>query len=445
MTELPKPEISLIPHAHDHALAPELRVTILSRYLLHLSERFAHDVRGTIIIIFALALPTMLLAVGAALDFGQLYAKRTALQGAADASALTAAQGFRLANGDKNDVEAVAKSSAMANLAEMPGTVGFSVAVNENPTSVTVELSQTPGLYFMDTLMGNKETVIKASATAQVIGSTQICVLALDDSAQGAISAEASSRLTGNDCAIYSNSTSSQSITAKNFSDVKASLICSSGGVNGIDHFEPGPLTDCPPMEDPLASRSPPSIGGCKTNWLYLKEDATLSPGVYCGGIEVAGGVRVHFNPGVYIIKDGPLYADDNSVLEGKNVGFYLTGNKAVLNFWPMSSISLTAPKDGPLSGLLFFEDRTRTTSGTHNFKSNDARLLLGTIYLPASSLVINAKSPIADESAYTVIIVNKLKLYDGPHLILNTDYSATDIPVPKGIRGTGNAVALTK
>ena len=65
---------------------------------------------------------------------------------------------------------------------------------------------------------------------------------------------------------------------------------------------------------------------------------------------------------------------------------------------------------------------------------SEQARNLLGTIYLPAGRLIIDSKKPIADQSAYTVIIARLVNLYDGPDLVLNARYGATDIPVPNGV-----------
>jgi hypothetical protein len=65
---------------------------------------------------------------------------------------------------------------------------------------------------------------------------------------------------------------------------------------------------------------------------------------------------------------------------------------------------------------------------------SDQARNLLGTIYLPAGRLIIDSKKPIADQSAYTVIIARLVNLYDGPDLVLNARYGASDIPVPNGV-----------
>ena len=171
----------------------------------------------------------------------------------------------------------------------------------------------------------------------------------------------------------------------------------------------------------------------------------TLSPGVYCGGIQIYGNSKVTFRPGIYVIKDGPLIASGGAKLVGEYVGFYLTGSKALFSFTTFTTIALSAPKDGPLAGLLFFEDRNRKTTGRHTINSDNARLLLGTIYLPGSDLIIDANKPVADQSAYTAIVARGLKLFSGPHLVLNTDYGSTDIPVPDGIVGTGEKVILAE
>jgi hypothetical protein len=44
-------------------------------------------------------------------------------------------------------------------------------------------------------------------------------------------------------------------------------------------------------------------------------------------------------------------------MLTGTQVGIYLTGPGSNLTFATDSTISLSAPKDGPLAGLLIFDD----------------------------------------------------------------------------------------
>ena len=208
----------------------------------------------------------------------------------------------------------------------------------------------------------------------------------------------------------------------------------------------PEPITDCPVFDDPLASRATPAFGGCTaSNRTISSQTITLQPGVYCGGIAISGSSVVTFAPGEFVIKDGPLLVSGDASISGEHVGFFLTGSNARFNFGTQTTISLKAPTGGAMSGLLFHESRDQTTSLTHEINSDNARMLLGTIYLPRGELQIDAKKPIADQSAYTAIVVRKLRLYSGPHLVLNTNYGDTTVPVPEGIKGIGQPVALVQ
>jgi len=457
MTVLPGSEKGSILFADDDMHASERRLSQLSRYLLHHSLRFARDVRGGIMVTFALVFPVMLLGIGASIDYGLLYSKRTALQAAADIGALTGASELKLANRVQSDVKAVAKSTIIANLKDMPGNVEINVQISENPASVTVELKQSPGLYFMDTLMGNKDTVIGALATARVAGETPICMLILEEKEKAALKVNNAARITGNKCAVFSNSVSSSGINVHNAGELAAELICSAGGAKGgSDSFKPGPLTDCPAMEDPLSLRSAPVVGKCMVHDDDDDDDDDddeniwLRPGTYCGGITVKGRATVRLRPGIYVMKDGPLNITGRARLVGKNVGFYLTGKGATIHFGPNTTIELSAPKDGNLAGILFFEDpnESGSISPKHIIRSNNARSLVGTFYLPRSTLTIDATKPLFDKSAYTIIIARTLDMFSGPDLILNSEYDDTDIPIPSEIESAsypGDHIVLVK
>ena len=150
---------------------------------------------------------------------------------------------------------------------------------------------------------------------------------------------------------------------------------------------------------------------------------------------------KVTLAEGIYVIKDGPLLVLDSASLTGDGLGFYLTGKGSTAWFTAKTTIALSAPVDGLLAGLLFFEDRNAAGIRIHRIASNNARKLLGTIYLSKSILNIDANAPIADQSAYTAIIAQSLQLQSGPNLVLNTDYDLTDVPVPDGIAGSSQVI----
>lgn len=219
---------------------------------------------------------------------------------------------------------------------------------------------------------------------------------------------------------------------------LQAGVICSAGGFNGAKHssFEPKPITDCPKVGDPLIDRPTPQVGSCDhTKYKITSGTHTLYPGTYCKGLKIKGTAKAVLKPGVYVITGDKLEVTDNATLKGENVGFYLNGNKAKLEFKKQTTISLTAPTDGVMAGILMFEDRTaRKGLQKHQITSDNAGMLLGTIYLPNGTLKIDSQAPIADEAAYTAIIARAIELDEGPTLHLNSDYDVTDVPVPDGL-----------
>ncbi len=417
------------------------RTGFLHDILGRLLGQFAADTRAGVVILVAATLPVVLLMVGVTIDYGMLSVRKANLQGAADAAALASARELQLANTGKATVEAVAKRVAMSNLTGDTTGVTIATKVSSDPAAVTVQITQSPGLVFTGKIAKVADFDITVDATARIAGGTTICVLTLEPS-RNAIWLQDDAVITGNKCGVFSNSTGSKAIKAKGDAVLHSELTCSGGGFSGKKaSFKPIPLTDCPVVDDPLASRAPPYVGACDYKNFEVDDvgGTKLSPGVYCGGLTIKNGSEVKLLPGIYVIKDGPLKISGKSRLYGENVGFYLTGTKATFEMASSTSIRLTPPLDGPMAGILFFEDRISPLGQVHKINSNDASLLLGTFYLPRGVLKIDAKRKIAHESAYTVFITQQLKLYAGPNLVLNTDFDGTDIPVPPEIIGAAD------
>ncbi|MEQ1930947.1 MAG: TadE/TadG family type IV pilus assembly protein [Parvularculaceae bacterium] len=436
------------------------------------SNRFVGEA-GNVAIMFALLLPLICLAAGGALDFQRRHEQESRLQAFADTLALRGAREFLLANADARQIEALVEAVAASELASRYGVGAFSldVRVNARARDVTVALSEAPKSALMATFAPSFRDHVGVDATATASGGANVCVIALDSSGAGAVDAAWNSRLDAGECALLSNSTSSTGVQASGSSKLIGSLICSAGGYFGPSGaFEPSVTTDCPVTEDPLETREPPAIGGCdhqdkmvgdrnsetfkaalEASFGEMKQgapemarqDHTLDPGVYCGGLAIGSNASVTFNPGVYVIKDGPFVVDLNGRIAGDGVGFYMSGDDATFLFSPDSKIDLSAPKDGLLAGILFFEDRRAPAGRTHSILSNDARTLLGTFYLPQSTLLVSTISPVADQSAYTAIVARRLKMMGSPTLVLNTDYGLTDVPTPDGVGPVGGEVFL--
>jgi hypothetical protein len=246
---------------------------------------------------------------------------------------------------------------------------------------------------------------------------------------------------------VYSNSGDPAGLVVKDTALVTAERICTVGGYSGSSSsFSTTPLTGCPSHQDPLLNRAPPSPGGCDYNNLVIRgETRTLNPGVYCGGLKVTNGSQVTLAQGEYIIDGAPLVVDGGSSLTGDYVGFYFRGSVATLKFASDTTINLSAPKLGPLAGILFFEDRAAPLLRSFEVLSTTARTLIGTFYLSRGKFVANSNALIADKSAYTVIIARQLELNGNPTLTLNANYNQTDVPVPGNVASSARTIRLVE
>lgn len=433
---------------------------------------WSRDTTGSAAIVFSLLVPVLLGVAGASVEYASLAKRRTELQSAADEGALIGARELSLAKSEayvskltSDLVKATARPSDPAKL-----DVQTRVLTSTRQVKVTASERVTT---LMGRLVSYPEAAISVTATAQLSGAKKLCMLSLDDKTAGALHIHKNASVTADTCTLYSDSRDKGGFEIEDGALVTASLVCSSGGFKrgNSARLSSQPVTDCPFFPDPLASRSPPPLPGCDRTALVIDGKRTpslfLAPGVYCGGLKITNGAQVTVSGGIYVIDNGPLVVDHGASLSGTYVGFYFTGDKGGLLFDVDSTISLTAPKDGPMAGLLFFENRTVKAPTVidsllkalppppppgsppmrqYRIISNDARNLLGTIYLPAGRLIVDSSKPVADRSAYTVVVARQIELFDGPNLYLNTNYGGTDIPVPKGVGPTtASALSLVK
>jgi hypothetical protein len=95
------------------------------------------------------------------------------------------------------------------------------------------------------------------------------------------------------------------------------------------------------------------------------------------------------------------------------------------------------------MAGYLFFQDPGIEEGRRFRILTDLATKLLGTIYLPSGTLEVDVVGLVAAQSAYTVIVANKLDI-NGADLVINSDYGATDVPVPSGVGPLAGEVALS-
>jgi hypothetical protein len=206
---------------------------------------------------------------------------------------------------------------------------------------------------------------------------------------------------------------------------------------------QPGPRAA--PADDPYADVQIPSYSGCdQTNYsLTAGQSKTFSPGasgvmVFCNGFSLAGGARVTLNPGVYVFDRGSFSMTGNSSLAGSAPGVTLvftssTGsNYATVSIAGGSTVTITAPSSGPLSGLAFFQDRNAPAGGSDSFAGGASQNVAGAIYFPNQSLTFNGGTATGGPACTQLIALTIT--FHGNSVFNNNCAGA-------GVRGIGNAL----
>lgn len=407
------------------------------------------DLRGgNVALAFGLLLPVILAAGGAAVDTALYANARQELQEIADAAALAGGREYLLNKASHGIARERAKAIAAKMLAAKPALAGAATTATAESSrrSVTVKIAYgyRPTLFVA---MIKSPIMIDVSAVAEVSGGSNICVIGLHPEKGDTVKLDDQSLLRGEDCSVYSNSSDAHGIVVNGGARINSAFTCSSGGYDGpAGGFNPTPVTDCPPREDPLSGHLEPSVGSCAHTGLQLSNySGRISPGVYCGGLVIDGASDVTFDPGLYFFKDGELQVKDKSRIVGDDVGFFFHGEGSRLMFEDKVSVSLSAPISGEMAGILFWRSKSATGNGVFEIKSNFVDRLVGTIYLPNDAFFVAVTEEVAEASAYTAIVAEQIQLVGRSKLILNTDYSNSLAPPPPGIAQAGEQLRLRR
>jgi Flp pilus assembly pilin Flp len=387
-------------------------VTEWRRYAaLGLAVRFMRDQSGAYAVIFGLMAPVFIGALALGTETGLWYSTQQKMQGAADASAISAAIGLN--GGDTNvtlEANATAASNGFAN-----GSKGTTVTVNKpplsgpnvgNPGAVEVIIKQPQTLLF-SSLFLNSPVVVQARAVA---GAAPPCVLALSQtplvSLATGIAAAAFANVLADQCTVADNSPGVVALTVAAFANMTAQKVNVVGGFLGLlGTVTPTPV-HAPATPDPFAGTTVPDISTLPCNPYSFGGPAphgsitgtvTLSPGRYCNGLAVSGTGNVTLSPGTYYMDGAGLVGAGLAVvlggtLTGTGVTIVLTSSSPLINLPGLSllgTINLTAPSSGPYAGLVVFEDRPAVLGVLPGpgltFAGGSAANLIGTIYAPHS------------------------------------------------------------
>jgi hypothetical protein len=216
---------------------------------------------------------------------------------------------------------------------------------NNNPVST-----------FFASVMGFTELSVGAHATALQKQYTAPCMVALHPNSADAFNVRSNAYIDLSGCGVTVNSNSTSALSMWANASFHTGGTCLVGGYDGAGtDYSPTPTTSCEPWENPLENLPLPTLDGhghavathCDfTNKsIPVNTTAVLTPGIYCGGINMNSNTVVTMEAGIYVIKDGPFHTDSNTVLSGEGVFIYLTGTGAILDMNSNSIIDLKAQR----------------------------------------------------------------------------------------------------
>lgn len=388
-----------------------------------LLQAFTSDQRGATAIVFGLAGFVAVSAVGVAVDYASMARKRTELQRTADKAALVGAKALALSAGQTNSQreQAALVDATGAVEGSAPGTHKVITPSLTNRT-VRVGITSDERLTFGG-IIGRSTQAIAVTATATFADVNPACVIALTVNQPTGIATSGSSSLDATKCTVWSNATSSTSVSFTGRSAV-ARRICAVGGATGSS--TPSAQTGCQSYPDPFAGLD---ISSISTACQYPAQTvtgggtATFQPGVYCGNIRIAG--TVTFQPGIYVIKDGVFTIEGSANVSGSGVSFLLSGTSS-LAWTGKGRVKLSAMTSGPLAGLVIASDPAGPTVTSELKGDVDLTTLeaetTGSIYLPRQMLRIWGSGSTTLSGAQDKLVARQIELGGTAKLTMRAD-----------------------
>ena len=165
--------------------------------------------RGHFALIFALAAPMVLTTAGWAVDYGIYSTLNSRAQAAADAAAVAGAKSLTMADASVENVSAVV-GAVVRNYVGSGTAQGFAKSLQVGsqvsntpgePMQVSVKIEGPVGSLFVQKL-GFGSWTLAVNSVAVVVGTPNICVLALAPSEVGTIYLEKEAKIVGQNCAI---------------------------------------------------------------------------------------------------------------------------------------------------------------------------------------------------------------------------------------------------
>lgn len=384
---------------------------------------FSRDERGTIAVLFAIALVPIIGFSGAAIDYGRAVKAQGKMQAAADSAALAALTVNATTAAQR---EANARSVFNQN---QPDGVTAAVTAKIDKKSAVVTATGDVEMSLLKVLHVPKVPVSAHARAVRVNDGPPACVLALSTTAAPALKISGNASFEAKGCALYSNSPASPSMTIVGSSTVKAGGYCAVGTVTSARTLTPDPMEGCDAAADPFAKVEPPSpLPPCAKD--PDKNATSLDPGHYCNGLDLRG--KLTLKSGVYYVSGGPLKSNAQSEIYGSGVTFFLIGSRAEFDLNGGSRLELSAQESGPYSGLLIIQERNSNKSGESKLNGNASTKLKGAIYLPTQKLTLNGNGSFGQDGGAMPIVADTIEMLGSTTVVTEVSPLKLVAPLPR-------------
>ncbi|HEX8665628.1 MAG TPA: pilus assembly protein TadG-related protein [Beijerinckiaceae bacterium] len=413
---------------------------------------FRTDHSGNVLLLFGLALPVLLAAGGAALDYSDLTRRRTELQKSADDAALAATKALAMstaATPGQRESEALSVANRM--LSESAAGAQRTVTPSAAENTVKVSLASEHAFRFGG-ILGTRSGALSVEAEATYSAPAAPCIVALGQTEDAGISLVGSAKINATRCSVWSDAPGPNSITTQGAAKIVARSVCGVGGTGKASSTPPA-KGNCAPVSDPYESREvrcgknqtmschdggalaktggkvasavSTYTGACDYTNVAVgassKGTVTLSPGVYCGGLSVQS-ADVVLLPGFYQIQDGPLVLQGNASLTGDAVSILLSGNNAALDLQGSPKLKLSAMLTGSLAGIAISSNTPASPRLTSTLQGSPDVSLTGSLWLPGQTLKMQGSPTLTLNGATDKAVAYSFDLHGSPDLIVKAD-----------------------
>jgi len=384
---------------------------------LRFLRRFGQETHGGVMAYVGIMLPVMLGVSGLALDGSLWYAQKRSVQAIADTAAYSVMLEVERV-GDTNLAKDAAKEDAV--IYGLDESAGDSITINIPPSSGAYAgvagyyeaVVERPAAVFLAGLIVSDFNTAARAVSGGAAGSPPPCLLAVDPTMKDAFKVN-NGTVSTTGCDIQVNSSDDSAVNVAKNGTLDADPINIVGDYVNKGTMTSTPNVDASSIEDPLQNLAAPAVSGCDhTGVSYSSGSHTLSPGTYCGGIDLSGSAQVTMAPGTYVISgdaSDTLSVTDQATVTGSGVTAYFDGDTS-LSVNGQGALDLSAPTSGSYTGILFHGDPSSDPNTQHMVTGNGNAIFDGIMYFPNAIAKVNGNGNTSSNTDISAIMARQLR-----------------------------------